>query len=340
MKNQAAYSKGLSFGKIKINNGASSARSPFSVMVRKEVAGIVHSWKFAVLVILMALTFFGSMYVSVSNIAKAVNNTRDPDHLFLYLKLLTTTDGTLPTFHVFISFIGPLLGICLGFDAVNSELNNGTLMRLLSQPIYRDNVLLAKFVSALIVISALFLSLTLLMIGGGLLATGVKMEPEEFVRILCFVFISVLYVGFWIGLSILFSIKFRQAAASALTVIGIWMFFTIFYPLIVNLVIKSFLPDPSLLSPDEIVSYNHLIMDILQVSPSQTYTEAATTILMPSVRSLGPLTMEQMSGAIPSPLSLRESIMVVWPQVTGLLAATLFCFALSYFLFMRKEIKS
>ncbi|ANI90627.1 ABC transporter permease [Arachidicoccus ginsenosidimutans] len=309
-------------------------------MLQKEVSGIVHSWKFVVLIILMALTFFGSMYVSLSNISKAFKNLSDPNHQFLYLKLLTTTDGTLPPFHVFISFIGPLLGISLGFDAVNTELGSGTLIRLLAQPIYRDNVLLSKFVSALIVISTLFISLSLLMIGGGLLITGVRIEPEEFLRILCFVIISVVYVGFWISLSILFSIKFRQAAASALTAIGIWMFFTIFFPLIVNLVVKAFLPDPSFLSQGEMLSYNHLILDIMRVSPSQTYSDAVTTLLMPSVRSLGPLTMEQMAGAIPSPLSLKESLMVVWPQVTGLIAATLLCFALSYYLFMRKEIKS
>ena len=51
---------------------------------------------------------------------------------------------------------------------------------------------------------------------------------------------------------------------------------------------------------------------------------------MPSVRSLGPLTMEQVQGAIPSPLPLGQSLLVVWPQLTGLIAATVICFALSY----------
>jgi ABC-2 type transport system permease protein len=50
--------------------------------------------------------------------------------------------------------------------------------------------------------------------------------------------------------------------------------------------------------------------------------------------------MEQMAGAIPSPLSVRESLMIVWPQVSGLIAATVVCFALSYYLFMRREIRT
>ena len=61
---------------------------------------------------------------------------------------------------------------------------------------------------------------------------------------------------------------------------------------------------------------------------------------MPSVRSLGPLTMEQIQGAIPSPLPLGQSLLLVWPQVTGLIAATIVCFALSYVAFMRIEIRS
>jgi ABC-2 type transport system permease protein len=81
-------------------------------------------------------------------------------------------------------------------------------------------------------------------------------------------------------------------------------------------------------------------MTFLRFVPSQLYTDATTTLLMPSVRSLGPLTMEQMAGAIPSPLSLRESLLVVWPQVSGLIAATVVCFAVSYYIFMRREIRT
>jgi ABC-2 type transport system permease protein len=314
--------------------------SPFSVMVRKEMADHIRSWRFIVLMGLIILTFVASMYVSLSNIRVAIGNANDPDHTFLYLKLLTTTDNSIPPFHVFLSFLAPLLGISLGFDAINAEQNSGTLTRLMAQPIYRDNLLLAKFVSALIMVGAVFLVLTLLMIGGGLILTGVRMEPQELLRILGFIMISIFYVGFWLSLSIVLSIKFRQAATSALTSIGIWLFFTIFYQIIVNLIVRSFLPDPSFLTQDQIQFYNEFILDLLRIAPNQLYTDATTTLLMPSVRSLGPMTMQQMAGAIPAPLPFRESLMIVWPQVSGLIGATVACFALSYYLFMRREIRS
>jgi ABC-2 type transport system permease protein len=309
-------------------------------MVRKEVADHVRSWRFIIMVGLILLTFLGAMYVSLKNISSAVANEQDPDRLFVYLKLLTTTDGTLPPFHIFITFLGPLLGIALGFDAINAEQNNGTLTRLLAQPVYRDNLLLAKFTGALIVISVLFLSLCLLMIGGGLIITGAPIEPVEFFRILGFIILSVLYVGFWLSLSICLSVVFKRAATSALTAIGIWLFFTVFYGIIINIIVTALLPDKYSLSPEAALAYNDLLLNLLRIAPGQLYMDATTTLLMPSVRSLGPMTMEQMTGAIPSPLPLKESFMIVWPQVTGLIAAITVCFALTYYLFMRREIRT
>jgi ABC-2 type transport system permease protein len=342
MENPAVYFKGLfsKKGKNSWLNTSASIPAPFSVMVRKEIADHIRSWRFIVLLALIVLTFTGTLYISLSNLSKAVANENDPDHLFLYLKLLTTTDGSLPSFHVFISFLGALLGISLGFDAVNAEQNNGTLTRLMAQPVYRDNLLLAKFTSALVVVTALFLSLALLMIGTGLMITGVRMEAVECMRIFAFIVLTVLYVAFWLSLSVMLSVIFKQATTSALTGIGIWLFLTIFYRIILNMVVKSVFPDPALITEEEVLSYNYLILDLLRLAPSQLYTDATTTLLMPSVRSLGPLTMEQMAGAIPSPLPLRESMLIVWPHVSGLLAATTVCFAIAYYLFMRREIRT
>lgn len=315
--------------------------TPFRIMLRKETSDHIRSWRFIVMLALVVLIFLGSMYISLENIRAAVSNIKDPDRNFVYLKLLTISDGTLPTFHIFLSFLGPLLGIALGFDAINAEKNNGTLARLMAQPVYRDNLLLSKFFGALIVVSILFFCLAMLMVGGGLIITGVKLDWTEVFRITGFVILSIVYVGFWLGLSILLSVVFKNAATSALTAIGIWLFFTVFYQIIVNVAVGALLPSgKQYLSTAEVISYNDLLLSLRRLAPNQLYTDGSTTLLMPSVRSLGPLTMEQMAGAIPSPLSLKESFMIVWPQITGLIAATIVCFALAYYLFMRREIRS
>ncbi|WP_339904076.1 ABC transporter permease subunit [uncultured Cyclobacterium sp.] len=315
-------------------------QNPFWILVKKEIAGHIRSWRFIILLVLVVLTFWGATAVAMNNIKDTVAKVKDLETLFLYLKLLTTTEGTLPPFHVFLNFLGPLLGISLGFDAINSEQQNGTLTRIMAQPIYRDNLLLSKFVSSLLLVGTLLLSLSLLMIGGGMLITGVMIEIEELIRILCFMVLCTVYVGFWLGLSILLSIVFKQASTSALTAIGIWLFFTVFYQIVVNMVVTMLTSGAGELSQMQVMHLNEMILNILRLAPSQLYADATTTLLMPSVRSLGPVTMEQMAGAIPSPLSIRDSLLIVWPQLTGLIAATLLCFAFSYYLFMRREIRT
>lgn len=313
-------------------------KNPFGVIVNKEISEFVRSWRFKILLFILVLTCIGSLYTALSNIGSAIK-PNDPDGAFLFLKLFTLSDGTLPSFYIFISFLGPLLGISLGFDAINSELNSGNLSRILSQPIHRDYLINAKFVAALIVISITFFALTFLDMGIGLLFIGIPPSPEEFVRIIFFVLVSILYVAFWLNLSILFSVRFKQAATSALSGIAVWIFFSVFYNMIISMVAKvtaiSRYSSESLL-----ISHKQFLLNLMRFSPNQLFSESTSTLLMPSVRSLGPLSMEQVQGTIPGPLPLGQSLLLVWPQITALIAATVLCFALSYLFFMRKEIRS
>ena len=312
-------------------------RHPFRVIMEKEMADHLTGWRFLILTAIIALTCFGSLYTALANMAQAVK-PNDPEGTFFFLKLFTISDGTMPSFVVFISFLGPLLGIGLGFDAINSEHNRGTLSRILSQPIHRDYIINAKFAGALTVISAMLLALGLIVMGAGLVALGIPPTAEEFVRMVLFILLSILYVAFWLNLSILFSVLFRQPATAALSAIAVWLFFTVFYPLIVNLIIKSLEPS-AVAAPSHLIAVEQLRLTLMRIMPNQLYSEATTTLLMPSVRSLGPLTMEQMIGAIPGPLPLGQSLLLVWPQVTGLVAGTITSFVISYLLFMRREIR-
>ena len=304
----------------------------------KEISDHVRSWRFIILIAIIALTCLGSLYTALSNIGDAVK-PNDPKGAFFFLKLFTISDGTLPSFLVFISFLGPLLGIGLGFDAVNSEQNKGTLSRVMAQPIHRDYLINAKFVAALIVISVMFFALGFLVTGLGLVSIGIPPTLEEFWRIIFFILLSIFYVAFWLNLSILFSVLFRQAATSALAGIAVWLFFSVFYNMIINLIAKALAPS-QMAMPQQIHNYQELILNLQRIVPSQLFSDATTTLLIPSVRSLGPLTMQQVYGAIPSPLPLGQSLLLVWPQLTGLIAATVICFALSYASFMRREIRS
>ncbi len=313
---------------------------PFWAIVQKEVSDHVRSWRFMILLALMTLTCIASLYTAMMQMRSTVS-TEDAVKSFFFLRLFTLSDPdtALPPFITFISFLGPLLGIGLGFDAVNSERNKGTLSRLMAQPIHRDYVINAKFLAALLVISVMFFALGFMVMGLGIVAIGIPPTPEEFLRLVFFLLLSIFYVAFWLNLSVLFSVRFRQPATSALSCIAVWIFFSVFFSMIVNLIAGAVAPSDDA-SADDILGYQKSILFLARLSPSQLFSDATTTLLVPDVRSLGPLTMEQVVGAIPSPLPLGQSLLLVWPQLTALIAATMVCFAISYVLFMRQEIRS
>src|SRR5690606_6296167 len=313
-------------------------KAPILTLVGKEISTAIRSWKFIILVALISLIFVGSTYVSLLAIAK-FREAASGENFHLYLKLFTASEQSIPPFYVFLNFLAPLLGIALGFDAINAERNNGTLIPLLSQPIYRDNVLLSKFFGPLSVVSVLFLSITLLMLGTVMLLTGVAVSPAEFIRILLFVLVSILYVGFWLSLSILCSIIFTQPSTSAMAGIGCWLFFSVFYPMLVSLLMSFLVGNPANFSEQQYLHYADFALNLSRISPSQLYNDATAALLTPSIRSLGPMSLEQSYGALPTDLTIGNSLTVIFPQLSGLIASTVILFAGCYFLFMRKEIR-
>ncbi|MDN4068527.1 ABC transporter permease [Paenibacillus vini] len=311
-------------------------------MVKKEIGDHIRSWRFGILIGIIILACVGSIYSAVTAIRDGTLDKTGNGESFLFLRMFTLTSSSLavPSFATFLSWLGPLLGIALGFDAVNSERNKGTLGRLLSQPIYRDDFIIAKFISSLFLIFIVVFSLGFLVMGLSLLTIGYPPSPEEFCRIVLFLVIAVIYIGFWLNLSILFSIRFRQAATSALSSIAVWLFFTIFYGMIIGMInsataVSSTQPDPAAQ-----LRQMNLILTLNRLSPTELFSETITTMLSPGIRTLGPLTMDQLVGAIASPLPLGQSVILVWPQLTGLIAATIICFGISYALFMRQEIRA
>ncbi len=311
---------------------------PFRAMVNKEISDYVRSWRFLILLVLVFLTCLGSVSVSIANIDEAVKANATGDS-FVFLRLFTASDGTLPSFFVFISFLGPLLGLIMGFDAINAEENRGTLSRILSQPVHRDYVINAKFTAAIIVLTVMMFSLGFLVMGAGLIATGIPPTADEFLRIVFFIIIGILYISFWLNLSIFFSVKFRQPATSALAGIATWLFLTVFYSILVSLIAKAAQPSANA-SAGQVAAYQELVMNLFRVLPGQLFSDATTTVLVPTVRSLGPLTVEKIYGTIPGSLPLGQSLLIVWPQITGLVAATVICFVLSYVSFMKREVRS
>src|SRR6185295_2494043 len=102
------------------------------IVARKEFADHVHSVRFVILVVLMALAGLASVHSASAPIRDAAGAATDVPSIFLYL--FTLAPDRIPAFHEFLGILGPLLGIAFGFDAVNGERSQRTLPRLVAQP--------------------------------------------------------------------------------------------------------------------------------------------------------------------------------------------------------------
>jgi len=82
-------------------------------------------------------------------------------------------------------------------------------------------------------------------------------------------------------------------------------------------------------------------LTLLRLSPLFLFSEATTVLLIPAYR-LGFMTMTagQISYVIPNPVGLGQSMITIWPHLASLVSLSVICFAISYVLFMRQEIRA
>lgn len=303
----------------------------------KELGDHLHSRRFLIIVFLIVVTSFASLYGSISGLSEALES----DSNFIFLKLYTSGGSSIPSFTSFIALLGPIVGLALGFDAINSERSGGTLNRLVAQPIYRDSIIIGKFLAGTAVISMMVFSMGIAIGAIGMYATGLVPETEEVMRIFVFLFFTVVYISFWLALSILFSVLCRHTATSALASIAVWIFFAIFMSLVASIVANAVYP----MTNDYEALVNSmgnytLEIGMNRISPYYLYSEAVSTIMNPTVRAINAVTMDQLVGAISGYLSFGQSLLLVWPHLVGLAAMMLITFGLSYIGFMRQEIRA
>ncbi len=304
-------------------------------VVAKEMADHLTSVRMLIFELLILLTGIGTVYGATQNLRNAAGKDT-----FLFLKLFTTSRDPIPAFVGFLGFLVPLTAIALAFDAVNGEFNQRTMSRVLAQPIYRDALLLGKFLAGLFTLALVLTTIWLLIIGLGILRLGVPPSGEEVARGVWFLLLTIFYGGIWLALALVFSILFRQPATAALASIAVWLFFTVFWSIIADMLAQALRPVRMGL-PQEILAQAQLGLALTRLSPNTLYSEAILATLNPAVRSLGLVLPIQLQGAVfGAPLPLGQSIMLAWPHLTGLIAVTILLFALGYVLFQRQEVRA
>ncbi len=312
------------------------AHGGFSTLYQKELADHFHSARFKLVFGLLILTSLASLYGALGSIADSVSESSE----YIFLSLYTLSGSSIPSVASFLAYLTPLAGLVLGFDAINRERSQGTLTRLVSQPIHRDAVIVAKFLSGMTVIAIMVFFVGILVGGLGLLSIGIPPGQEEILRIASYLLMTVFYTSMWMGIAMLCSTLCRHAATSALIVIALWIFFTLFATMVTEIVANICYPLEGIEGYYNLMDNYELQQTLNRTSPYYLYCEAVSTLLNPNVRTIGITTTESISGAIASYLSFDQSLLLVWPHLTCMVALTMAAFTVSYIAFMRQEIRA
>lgn len=268
-----------------------------------------------------------------------------PTLLFLWL---FTSTGKLFSFVQFIGFFGPLIGIFLGFDSINRERVSRTLSKLASQPIYRDSIINAKYLAGVTTIAVVLVGIVLIISGLGIRLIGVVPGSEEVLRLAIYLITSILYISFWLGISILFSVVFRSTATSALASLAVWIFFSFFVGLGAGFMADAVAPisqSGTNVDPNVLIKHEEVQRTVSFLSPMNLYNEATTTVLDPTRKTtrgvvfVGPLERLSLSR-FQTPLPVLQSLIIVAPYLISIIAITFVCFGVCYLVFMRQEIRA
>ena len=155
-----------------------------------------------------------------------------------------------------------------------------------------------------------------------------------------FLVATIAYGGVWLAVAFLFSVTFRAPATAALAALGVWLLFSLFWSVVTPLVTTLISgPPEGILGPN--VDYLRTSHMVDRISPNTLYAEIALALLQPSTRALGPVFYSQVQGALlGAPLPATQSFILVWPQMTGLIATMILIFAIAYVIFQRQEIRA
>ena len=295
--------------------------------------------------LLFAWVLFG-VFWGLFVLAREVHGDSRSADEFLFLQIFTRGSGVLPPVLFFISFFGPLVAIALGFDTINSERTQGTLARILAQPVHRDSVITGKFLAGALTLAIMLISMALVLVGLGMFAMGFAPRGEEVLRLIGFGAVAIVYLSFWLALATTCSIFMQNAVASALVAMGIWLFASFFLALLIAPAFAD-LVVPEIDTAADAIRHFNISLWVSRLSPGSIFSEATQTLMDPlssrgaqSLDFVLAVSPERIQGLLASPLGAGQSLLLVWPHIVALFSMLVVLFTVSYAKFTREEIRS
>ena len=256
-------------------------------------------------------------------------------------------------------YFGPIVGLSLGFDAINKERTSGTLSVLLSQPIFRDSVINGKFLAGALALAIMTGSTIGIMCGVVIPILGFGPTMEEALSIISLSSLTILYLALWLSLGVLFSVVTKKVSTSTLASVATWLFCAIMIPILAVFIANQMVPLPiDIRGPDgfnqgpggfnqtsftQLSEYQTLMQErsvlqstISKLSPSYLYSDVASSIL--GAAGMGTTFSMGQGGRFRAP-TLTQSVTASWPSVAAIAVGLVVCFTVSYMMFIRSEVR-
>ncbi len=212
-----------------------------------------------------------------------------------------------------VEFLVSIIGLMLGYAAINGEMESGELLGVLALPLKRLELLLGKFFGLGVVLSSSVL--IGFGIGGLIIALNVS-GSVDWLMFLGFIGSSVLYGLVFLALALLWSVVLRRRSASMGLSVFTWFFFTMIWGIIVlGILMGEMLSSSSFQMPDW-----YFVVNLL--NPMQVYV-SLVSLVVPGAAAQSSVVPEWYSSG------LLVVVLVVW--IVG-------CLSLAIWRFNRRDV--
>ncbi|MCU1325598.1 MAG: hypothetical protein JWN34_968, partial [Bryobacterales bacterium] len=181
-----------------------------------------------------------------------------------------------------ILYLFPLVILAFTYNLISSEKEAGILALTLSQPVTLRRVVLSKVAlraTFVIVLAALLTVAGVILGGADLSAEGATL------RLILWLAVTAAYGAFWFALAVGVNALGRSSATNAMVLAGLWLFFVVLTPSILNVAVKAAYPVPSRIEliqamrvagEDATRQSSHLLARFMEDHPEMTSSASAT----------------------------------------------------------------
>lgn len=150
-----------------------------------------------------------------------------------------------PDFLYIVNIVGSLLAILFAFNAISGDHEDGTLRLVMSHPVPRHTMLLAKWLGGYLALVLPLLFCMVCALGIASLTTSFSLRGGDLSAFLCMLAMAALYLSMFFTLALAVSVLTRRSSTSLVVSFLIWVLWVLAIPNVAPIVARAVVPVPS-----------------------------------------------------------------------------------------------